>query len=59
MLDMGTLHVGLVVDLSGHRFHVHDDHGISLLRVLAQERVLLWHGEIRCDGRSEKGGWRA
>ncbi len=35
MLDVGTLHVELVVDLSGHRFYVHDDHDFRLLRILS------------------------
>ena len=59
MLDMGTLHVGLVVDLSGHRVHIYDDHDVSLLWVLSQKRLLLWHGKIRYYGRSEKRDRRA
>ena len=47
MLDVGTSHVELGVDLSGRRFRVHDDHDVSLLRVLSSERLLFWHGETR------------
>ena len=54
MLDVGTLHGRLVVDLSGHRYHVYDSYDVSLLRVLSQKRLPLWHGEIRCFGRSQK-----
>ena len=59
MLDVGTLSVGLVVDLSGDWFHFHDGHDFRLLGILSQERQLLWHGEIRSDGRFEKRDWRA
>ena len=59
MLDVGTLHVGLVVDLSGRGFHIHDDHDVSLLWALSEKRLLLWYGGIRCYGRSTKRDWGA
>jgi len=59
VLDVGTLHVGLGVDLSSHWFHVYDDHDFCLLGILSEERQLLWHGEIRSDRRSEKRDGRA
>ena len=59
MLDVGTLSVGWMVDLSGDRLHLHDDHDFCLLGVLSQERRFLWHGEIRSDGGFEKRDWRA
>jgi hypothetical protein len=34
VLDVGTLHVGFVVDLSSHRFRVYDDHDFHLLGIL-------------------------
>ncbi len=59
MLGMGTLYVGWMVDLSGDRFHLHDDNDSCLFGILSQERQLLWYGEIRSDGRFEKRDWRA
>ena len=58
MLDMGTLYVELVVDLPGCRFYVHGDHDFRLLRILSKKRQLLWHGEIRSYGGSQKRDWR-
>jgi len=59
VLDVGTLHGRLVVDLSDRRFHTYDDHDVSLLGVLSQKRLLLWHREIRFYGSSKKRDWRA
>jgi hypothetical protein len=35
VLDVGTLHVELVVDLLGYRFYVHDDHDFRLFEILS------------------------
>jgi hypothetical protein len=35
VLDVGTLHVGLVVDLPGNRFYLHDDGDFRLLGILS------------------------
>ena len=59
MLDVGTLFVGWMVDLSVDRLYLHDDHDSCLFGILSQERRLLRHGEIRSDGRFEKRDWRS